>query len=355
MLPSSTKNVPATALRKVDFPEPLVPMMITHEPGSRVRLTPRSERTSLGLPELKVLAMERTSSMCAPEPRLAKELRHDECDEDETGGDELEIVGTEAPAEGDSDHQTKKDGSHHSANKSQSHLIGANQRFADDDACEPPNDHADAHTDVGESLILSEQRTGEGDKSVGDGETEDDHIGVIYSERANHLHVVAGSAHGHTKIGAKEEIKQGASERDGKSDGGEDRCVAYADFPADKAYRRDAVCESQADPFSLRGESGDGQQGNVAATHHVKIDGVEGGHHENTREQGVDLEAGVQGAGTGSGEHACGKGCKRCERGTYAVDQQSGGDGSAKSDRAVCGDIGKCEDAKADEHTEREQ
>src|SRR6266478_901048 len=139
MLPSSTKNVPATALRKVDFPEPLVPMMITHEPGSRVRLTPRSERTSLGVPELKVLAMERTSSMCSPEPRLAKELRHDECDEDEAGGDELEIVGTEAPAEGDSDHQAKKDGSHHSANKSQSHLIGANQRFADDDACEPPN------------------------------------------------------------------------------------------------------------------------------------------------------------------------------------------------------------------------
>src|SRR6266705_2989746 len=103
MLPSSTKNVPATALRKVDFPEPLVPMMITHEPGSRVRLTPRSERTS---------------SMCAPEPRLAEELRDDECDEDETGGDELEIVGTEAPAEGDSDHQAKKDGSHHSANKS---------------------------------------------------------------------------------------------------------------------------------------------------------------------------------------------------------------------------------------------
>jgi hypothetical protein len=29
MVPSSTRNVPATAFSKVDFPEPLVPMMIT--------------------------------------------------------------------------------------------------------------------------------------------------------------------------------------------------------------------------------------------------------------------------------------------------------------------------------------
>src|SRR5260370_25044434 len=144
MLPSSTKNVPATALRKVDLPEPLVPMMITHEPGSRVRLTPRSERTSLGLPELKVLAMERTSSMCAPQPRLAKELRHDECDEDETGGGELEIVWNEAPAEGDSHHQPKKDGSHHNPNQSQAPPHGAYQRVADDDSCQAPNGQADS-------------------------------------------------------------------------------------------------------------------------------------------------------------------------------------------------------------------
>src|SRR5882672_302682 len=102
MLPSSTKNVPATALRKVDLPEPLVPMMTTQEPGSSVILTPRSEWTSFGVPGLKVFLIERISSMGAPQPRLAEELRHDERDENEAGGDELEVVGIEPPAERDS-------------------------------------------------------------------------------------------------------------------------------------------------------------------------------------------------------------------------------------------------------------
>ena len=55
MLPRSTRNVPATAFSSVDLPEPFVPMTMTNEPGSMVRLTPCSARTSFGVPGWKVL------------------------------------------------------------------------------------------------------------------------------------------------------------------------------------------------------------------------------------------------------------------------------------------------------------
>ena len=60
--PRSTKNPPATALSSVDFPDPFVPMTMTNEPSSTVRSTPRSARTSFGVPALKVLKTLRSSS-----------------------------------------------------------------------------------------------------------------------------------------------------------------------------------------------------------------------------------------------------------------------------------------------------
>ena len=36
IVPLSAMNEPATALRSVDLPDPLVPMMIRNEPGSQV-------------------------------------------------------------------------------------------------------------------------------------------------------------------------------------------------------------------------------------------------------------------------------------------------------------------------------
>jgi hypothetical protein len=54
MLPSSTGNVPATAFNRVDFPEPLVPMMMTQELEANSRFRPWRERTSFGVSGLKI-------------------------------------------------------------------------------------------------------------------------------------------------------------------------------------------------------------------------------------------------------------------------------------------------------------
>src|SRR5215470_8254366 len=61
--PESTKNDPATALRSVDFPEPLVPMMMTNEPSCTFSSTPRRARSSFAVPAWKVLLIPATSSM----------------------------------------------------------------------------------------------------------------------------------------------------------------------------------------------------------------------------------------------------------------------------------------------------
>ena len=46
---------PATAFSSVDLPDPLVPMTTTNEPSSIESVTPRSARTSFGVPALNVL------------------------------------------------------------------------------------------------------------------------------------------------------------------------------------------------------------------------------------------------------------------------------------------------------------
>src|SRR3954453_17198211 len=101
MLPWSTKKVPATAFSSVDFPEPLVPMMMTQEPAVSSNVTPLRECTSFGVPGLKVLEIVRISSMCTPHPALADEPRNNQRDENEGGRDQFQIVGAESPAQGD--------------------------------------------------------------------------------------------------------------------------------------------------------------------------------------------------------------------------------------------------------------
>jgi hypothetical protein len=63
----------------------------------------------------------------------------------------------------------------------------------------------------------------------------------------------------------------------------------------------------------------------------------------------------MQRAGTGSGEQARAKGRQRSQRRTDAVDKQCGCHCGSERDRAIRGDVRKCEDAKADEYTKREQ
>src|ERR1044071_5658208 len=61
--PRSTMKLPATALSSVDFPEPFVPITMTNDPSSIASDTPRSARTSLGVPSKKVFCTSRSCSM----------------------------------------------------------------------------------------------------------------------------------------------------------------------------------------------------------------------------------------------------------------------------------------------------
>src|SRR6202045_4631189 len=108
MLPSSTKNFPATAFSSVDFPEPLVPMMMTHDPAVSSRLTPRSECTSFGVPGLNVFEAARISSMCTPYAAFSDELRNNQGHEHESGRDQFQIIGAEAPAQRHRHHQSEQ-------------------------------------------------------------------------------------------------------------------------------------------------------------------------------------------------------------------------------------------------------
>ncbi len=62
IVPDSIGNDPATAFSVVLLPEPLVPITTTKLPGSSVRSTPRSARTSSGVPGLNVLKTPCSSS-----------------------------------------------------------------------------------------------------------------------------------------------------------------------------------------------------------------------------------------------------------------------------------------------------
>src|SRR4051812_38522381 len=97
--PRSGRNVPATALSRVDLPEPLVPMIIRNEPRSNRRDTSRRARTSLGVPGLKVLVRRAISSMSgggrvrvSGRFELTQERWGDERDENKAGGNQLEVV-----------------------------------------------------------------------------------------------------------------------------------------------------------------------------------------------------------------------------------------------------------------------
>src|SRR6185437_15306325 len=63
MAPASTGKLPATALSKVDLPDPLVPITITQDPSSIVRSTPQSAVTSFDVPGLNVLQTFLSSSI----------------------------------------------------------------------------------------------------------------------------------------------------------------------------------------------------------------------------------------------------------------------------------------------------
>jgi hypothetical protein len=63
MVPASTGNVPAMALRSVDLPDPFVPTTMTNDPSSTERSMPWSARSSFAVAALNVLKICRMSSM----------------------------------------------------------------------------------------------------------------------------------------------------------------------------------------------------------------------------------------------------------------------------------------------------
>src|SRR5579871_1304319 len=142
MLPSSTRNVPATALSRVDFPEPLVPMTIRNEPWGRLSETLRRARTSLGVPGLKVLKMRSICSIGLGSFRGLETTRlqapqqsgHHESGKDEHRGNQFQVVGTESPAQGDGHKQAEEDRPHDRAGDKQADRARAHQRFADNHA-----------------------------------------------------------------------------------------------------------------------------------------------------------------------------------------------------------------------------
>src|SRR4051794_22856323 len=109
--PPSTKKLPATALSSVDFPEPFVPMTMTNDPSSICSDTPRSARTSFGVPAKNVFCNSRSCSMPS-HFHLLHQHRHHQRAEDEDRGDELEIVRIQSPPQRERDDQSKEHGAY---------------------------------------------------------------------------------------------------------------------------------------------------------------------------------------------------------------------------------------------------
>src|SRR5579859_2082335 len=157
MVPASRRKVPATALSRVDFPEPLVPIMTTKAPSSSVTSTPSIARTSLGVPGLKTFVTLRISSIsCAslPRPELMYQVRQNQCHEDEYRCNQFEVVWIQSQAQGDSHQQAEEHRSHYRAAYGQAQLTRPHQRLSDDDTRKSPDHHADAHLHIGEALVL---------------------------------------------------------------------------------------------------------------------------------------------------------------------------------------------------------
>src|SRR5215467_15801096 len=139
--PESTKNDPATALRSVDFPDPLVPMMMTNERSWTFSRTPRSARSSFAVPALKVLLIPATSSMGCLRGRLLpqgshplQQRRHNQGQEHEHRGRQFQVVGVESHAQCDRHQQPEQYRANNRAGNTQPQRPRSDQRLADDHA-----------------------------------------------------------------------------------------------------------------------------------------------------------------------------------------------------------------------------
>ncbi len=111
-------------------------------------------------------------------------------------------------------------------------MLHPHERFPDNHAGKPPHHHADSHLHIGETLILSEQRTGQSDETVRYRETSRDHGAVGSAQGPDHLSVVAGSAHGGSQIRSEKRVKDQASDDNRRKSRREPGGVPNPDLPA---------------------------------------------------------------------------------------------------------------------------
>ncbi len=119
---------------------------------------------------------------------------------------------------------------------------------------------------------MSATNTNQGDQPVGEGEAEDENEIHAHAQRADHLRVVAGGAHGRAEVCPEEQVEHQAGENDQPQYAHQHRGIAHADGPTeDVEVAVVGVEQAQAERFGLAGERGFIQQRHVAFAHDVKV------------------------------------------------------------------------------------
>ena len=116
------------------------------------------------------------------------------------------------------------------------------------------------------------------------------------------------------------------------------RSVAHADLPAAQV-KLVAPRMSRRRSAPLRSRAWSPRAAEIALAHHVQVDRVERGHHQDPGEQPVNLEARMQRAGDGPGSIAGEEGCQRASRRVDAVQPAASRQPCAEGDRSIGGDI----------------
>ena len=270
--PEVSGKVPATALSKVDLPEPLEPMMLMNCPAGTSRSTPAQGHDLVGGVGEEHLAHRAQLQAGRPHARttLARTVGTDRATTTSTAVSSLQVGGRDAQPQAHGDEQAVHDGAADGAEQHPAHVALAEQHLAHDDTGKAGDDGADAHAHVGEALLLRHQRAGQGHQGVGDAQARDAGEHRVGAHGADHLLIVAGGSQAQAELGVQEPVQQVLHD--------ERQHGKYTDEPpVDEhhvKYRADLV-----------EEHGHAQQGDVALAHDAQVHGVKSGHGEDAGQQ----------------------------------------------------------------------
>src|SRR5262249_43962615 len=215
----------------------VVPTPGTNEPSTIESDPSRSERTSLIVPGLNVFEICRSSSMrhlWLPRPQLAEQSWQDERPKYEHGGYQLQIVRIETPPQCHRHEQPEEHRAHDRSDDRQTQRSHADQGLSDNDAGQAPDQHPDAHLDVGKTLILGKHDPGDGNQAVRDGESKNDHGADIHAECTDHLRIVAGRPHRSPEMGTEKPVERNPRDHNGPQYGDKEREIADTDLPTEE-------------------------------------------------------------------------------------------------------------------------